>query len=222
MNAPIDGRIGHRRTAAAPAIAALPPGLPDPVHDAQAVFRRLLDAMARPGHIAALPPALGGRLGVPAGLSAATAAVLLALADADTAVHAGAAMDERIAGWLRLHTGARLAASARDAGWLVADADDAERALADADPGSDEAPHTAATVVLEVRSLGAACEPALLLQGPGIDGRCVLHVGGPGPTFWQRRIAQQALFPCGADLILCCGERFAALPRSTRVQLLPE
>ena len=56
------------------------PGFADPVFDSQATFRAALDALARPGRVAALPPVLTP----PAPLNPATAALCLTLADLDT------------------------------------------------------------------------------------------------------------------------------------------
>jgi len=80
------------------------PGFADPVRDSQAVFRAVLDAMARPGRVhevaapADPPPPLGR----------AAAAVLLTLVDAETPLFldpfAEAARD-----WVLFHCGAPLA-----------------------------------------------------------------------------------------------------------------
>ena len=56
------------------------PGFTDPVTDAQATFRAVLDAMARPGTI----HSAGECLAAPAPLDRATAAVLLTLVDHET------------------------------------------------------------------------------------------------------------------------------------------
>lgn len=198
----------------APALADLAPGFEDPVHDAQAAFRRLLDAMSRPGRVQKLAPAAA-----PAGLSAATAAVLLSVADPDVTVWlAPTAHVEAQAAWLRFHTGARVATSAAQADWLVLHADAAHADLwRMARTGTDEAPHTAATLLVDVPSLAMA--PGLTLRGPGIADRHILAVGGIARPFWGARIAQEPLFPRGADLVLACGTHVAALPRSTRITL---
>jgi alpha-D-ribose 1-methylphosphonate 5-triphosphate synthase subunit PhnH len=203
-------------------LAALPAGFADPVQHAQAVFRCLLDVMARPGTVATLPPEVSGTLQSPPGCSRAAAAVLLALADADLRLHLGTAATPLLADWLRFHSGVRLVPE-EAADWLLFDAAElrAER-FAHWRAGDDEAPHTAPTLLIDVPLLGLAATPdaiGLRLAGPGIEVQQGLVVGGMDASFWRQRIAQQARFPRGVDLVLCCGDRLAALPRSTRVQL---
>jgi alpha-D-ribose 1-methylphosphonate 5-triphosphate synthase subunit PhnH len=204
-------------------LAELPAGFADPVQHAQAVFRCLLDAMARPGTIGVLPDEVSGSITPPEGCSRAASAVLLTLADADVRLHLDPAGAPALAGWLRFHTGVHIVSGAEQADWLLF------RAEALADPpvilwrvGDDEAPHTAPTLLIDVPSLDpapAAGSIGLRLSGPGIEAQQALAVGGLDASFWRQRIALQAQFPCGVDMVLCCGDRLAALPRSTRVQM---
>jgi alpha-D-ribose 1-methylphosphonate 5-triphosphate synthase subunit PhnH len=61
-------------------VNVLAPGLADPGHDAQRLFRAVLDAFAHPGRITSLPDPPAG----PGVVSPATAAYLLTLVDRDT------------------------------------------------------------------------------------------------------------------------------------------
>ena len=107
--------------------------------------------------------------------------------------------------------------------------------------GSDEAPQGGSTLIVEVPALEATAplsQPSgprcdlqtvfqsdwrsslrLSLRGPGIETAQRLSVGGLSADFWRARIAAQADFPRGVDLLLCCGERIAAVPRSTCIEL---
>ena len=79
---------------------ALSPGFADPVADAQACFRAVLDAMARPGRVHAV-----SGVSAPAPLCDAAAAVLLTLTDHETPIWLDADADAA-RGWIAFHTGA--------------------------------------------------------------------------------------------------------------------
>ncbi|MFC7474794.1 phosphonate C-P lyase system protein PhnH [Dankookia sp. GCM10030260] len=188
---------------------ALTPGFAEPVLDSQRCFRAVLEAMARPGRVQRLP----GLPEPPAPLGAAAAAVLLTLADADTPVwlDAGAAAEA----WLRFHAGAPVVAAPAEAAFLLACG--APPALRDLAQGTEEEPHRSATLILQVDALeeGAGWR----LTGPGIEQAHRLRVAGLPAEFaadWQ---ANRALFPRGVDLVLCAGDRLAALPRTTSLEI---
>lgn len=178
-------------------------GFADPGADAQACFRAVLDAMSRPGTI----HDAGAGLDPPTPLDAATAAVLLTLADVDTPVFI-AAEHQAAREWAGFHCGCPFAALADAAFVLVAELPD----LASLDAGSDEAPHGSATLLLQVRAVGTG--RPWLLAGPGLRQPGRLCVDGLPEDFAVLWAANRALFPRGVDIILCAGSRLAVLPRS--------
>jgi alpha-D-ribose 1-methylphosphonate 5-triphosphate synthase subunit PhnH len=188
---------------------ALTPGFADPVLDAQACFRAVLDALARPGRI----QRLAGPAEPPAPLGRAAAAVLLTLADADTPIwtDAGPAAEA----WARFHAGCPVVAAPGAAAFVFATG--TPPALAALEAGTDEEPQRAATLVIEVSALTEA--PGWRLSGPGIEHVHPLRVAGLPEDFVVQWAANHARFPCGIDLLLCCGDRLAALPRSTRLEV---
>jgi alpha-D-ribose 1-methylphosphonate 5-triphosphate synthase subunit PhnH len=190
----------------------LDPGFADPVRDAQACFRAVLDAMAHPGRIVRAPVALPDRLP----LGAAAASVALSLCDIDTPIWLDAA-SAAAAGYLAFHCGAPVAKTPADARFaFVADAD----ALSPLDGfalGTDEYPERSATLVIEVS--GLADDYGVTLRGPGILGETRLGVSGLPDRFWTERAALAELFPRGLDVLFACGDALAALPRSTQVVL---
>lgn len=226
-------------------LADLPRGFAQPAHDSQACFRAVLDAMARPGRVHALPAELLQGLHHPAGLSPALAAVLLTLTDADTRVHWGRGLcgDAAQAIWRafgRFHTGVTEADDPAQADFAFAHAAHTPEALLAMLPvGEDETPQHGATLVIEAATLQTVEEdaqgripqalpwpeadptPWVRLTGPGIEWAHALAVGGLSRAFWRTRQALDAQFPCGIDLIFTCGDRVAALPRSTRVEIDP-
>lgn len=201
------------------ALAELTPAFGTPVHDAQAVFRLLLDAMSRPGRVHSLPPACRDTLGHPEGLSPACAAVLLTLLDADTRLWVAPQLDHApLRAWLRCHTGAQLAAQPEHADFALLTAAEAEPALLQRLPaGSDASPQDSATALIAVPQIDAGAGP-LRWQGPGIEQEHRLGIAGLSDGFWAWRQEQQRSFPCGLDVVFTAGDALVALPRSTRVE----
>ena len=207
-------------------LAHMGAGFADPVHGAQQTFRVLLGAMSEPGRLHTLPGAAidglapaDADLRPPMGL--ALAATLLTLLDADTPVHlAGALGNDDARAWLRFHTGARDGAAV--ATMSVALARDVDAALwSRLDLGTDDAPQSSATLFVEVDALSEqplAGAVSLELRGAGIETMRNLAVAGLSPAFWQWRAALRSEMPRGVDLVLVCGDRLAAIPRSTRVE----
>jgi alpha-D-ribose 1-methylphosphonate 5-triphosphate synthase subunit PhnH len=215
-------------------------GWADPVADAQAVFRAVLLAMSFPGRIQLLPARVAATIGVPqvatpAAWPAALAAVSLCLMDADSPLYLHGTLDQPGARrWLKFHAGASACDEPGAAAFWLARASELATLPWDAMAlGTDDAPQVGATLCVEVDSLAddlvedlplAASEPlALRLLGPGIavDPKATrsLVVAGLSRGMWSRRGVMVESFPRGFDLILTCGSRLAALPRTTRVEL---
>jgi alpha-D-ribose 1-methylphosphonate 5-triphosphate synthase subunit PhnH len=184
------------------------PGFAHPIGEAQATFRAVLDAMARPGRL----HRAGEDLTAPAPLDPATAAVLLTLVDNETPLWldaaAAAAHD-----WLAFHCGAQVVKTATNAAFAVAlSLPD----LAALPAGSHEAPEDSATLILQIRALGAGAR--YRLSGPGLREPALLAADGLPADFaatWQRN---HTLYPRGVDIILCSGTTLAALPRSVSIE----
>lgn len=184
------------------------PGFADPVSEAQATFRAVLDAMARPGTL----HEAGAGLNAPAPLDAATAAVMLTLVDNETPLWLDAAM----AGtreWLAFHCGAAITNATESAEFgLAAALPDLTRFPA----GTHEAPETSATLVVQVTALGSGAR--YQLSGPGLREPAVLDVTGLPADFANIWTQNRALFPRGVDLVLCAGTALTALPRSVTLK----
>lgn len=184
-----------------------------PVQDAQQSFRRLLKAMSEPGVIVSLHQLKHGWQP----LNLATTSVLLTLADNDTPVWlSGAINNDIVSSNLRFHTNAPLVEQPQQAVFAVADGKISHEQLNELSSGTSVAPETSATLILQVASLSGG--RMLRLTGAGIaDERmvapllpeCIIHelTERPHP------------FPLGIDLILTCGERLLAIPRTTHVEV---
>lgn len=197
--------------------AQLPTGFAAPGPDTQAVFRCALQALSRPGRCFTLPGAACRSLAPPARISVALAALLLTLLDGETRIWLAPSLDQPLLrSWLAFHTGTALAPHAAAARFVAAQAHDLTPLLwAGLERGSAEAPQDGSTVLLDVPLLAEG--PGLLLRGPGIADTQRLQVRGVDPEIWREREADQRLYPQGVDLLLCCGQRVAGLPRSTRL-----
>lgn len=189
-------------------------GLADPVLDAQAIFRAVMDAFACPGsirHLSALPVS-------PPGLPAALAAIALTLADHETTLWLDPALaaDPAHGAYLAFHTGARILADPADAAFALATDLAALPPLAAFAVGEDDYPDRSTTIIAAVGSLSE--DGALRLTGPGIASSARLGVA-PWPEGFSAALAgNRALFPRGVDLVLCAGEAIVALPRTTRIE----
>ena len=82
--------------------------------------------------------------------------------------------------------------------------------------GTDEEPESSATLILQVAALDEGQN--LRLTGPGLGAPASLRVAGLPPGFVAAWAANRALFPRGVDIILCAGDRLAALPRIVRLE----
>jgi alpha-D-ribose 1-methylphosphonate 5-triphosphate synthase subunit PhnH len=182
-----------------------------PAFEAQATFRALMDALARPGEIRRIPAVTA-----PSPLLPATAAILRSLADYETPVW----LDARIANenpavdWIRFHTGAPLTREAGEAHFAaIADASDMP-SFADFAQGSAEYPDRSTTIIVQMDSFDG---DAFTLAGPGIKTERVITLGALPQDFPERWAENRALFPHGIDLVLVVGEQVIALPRTVTV-----
>lgn len=184
----------------------LSPGFADPVADAQSCFRAVLAAMARPGQVHQVRLA-----SAPAPLCDAAAAVLLTLADHETPLWLSPAA-AAARSWLAFHTGAPFVEPAQAMFAMALSLPDLD-GLPD---GSDEAPETSATVILQVASLTTGHR--FVLEGPGLREPTIVTIAGLPADFsriWERN---HGLCPRGIDLILCAGDRLTAFPRSVSIR----
>ena len=174
------------------------------VLEAQACFRAVLNAFSTPGSPVSLPVSLTP----PHGLSMASAALLLTLADAQTKI----ALPEGSPAqpWLAFHTGAPFSPDS-EADFCVATK---RPALSTLRQGSDAAPEDSATLILDVERLEG---PPFRLSGPGL--KDPVTVGLPlDPAFLTDWRAQTHNAPRGVDILLCAGSQMLALPRSLQIE----
>ena len=191
---------------------ALLPGWQHPVHDAQATFRAVLQAMAAPGTVLRLPVAVAA----PYPMNSATTAICLALADFETPVWLGPAGAAPAAeAYLRFHCGCPITAEAGEAAFAILTDFDGDLLLERFGHGTMEYPDRSATLLVQVDSLDA--DGRQTLYGPGIEHSAPLRVGSLGMQFIEQWGRNGRSFPLGVDLVFCCGQSITALPRTTRI-----
>lgn len=174
-----------------------------PLQSARA-FREMLETMARPGTIRRVT---GARAPWP--LSVAAGVVLLTLCDSTTPLFlAGEADSPEVRDWIAFHVGAPLVA-AEDASFALGLWDDLQP-VSRFRIGLPDYPDRSATLIVEMDWL---TNHGPTLTGPGIETAAWLSL--PETAAFR---ANRALFPLGFDTIFTCGDRIAALPRSTRVE----
>ncbi|MEO3431291.1 phosphonate C-P lyase system protein PhnH [Pelagibius sp. CAU 1746] len=193
--------------------AELRPGLADPVHDSQHIFRGLLTALAHPGRPVTLPGDVAG----PEPLDPATAAAALTLLDYDTPLWIDWIADTPpLRAYLKFHCGCPLVERSRDAAFaLVSDPEHMPRLTVFAQ-GVDQYPDSSASLLLQVPSLEDG--PAVTLKGPGIRDTAVIRPAGLPDWFWNDWRLNAAQFPLGVDIFFTCGRTVIGLPRGIQAE----
>ncbi|MGE7368702.1 phosphonate C-P lyase system protein PhnH [Neorhizobium sp. NPDC001467] len=188
-------------------------GFANPVMDSQAVFRRVMNALAQPGTVADL----SGFVTPPSPLSQAAAAILLTLADYDTPVwfEKPENNDDAI-GWMSFHTGAPRTADAARAAFAVLEKASPVETWASFPIGTSDYPDRSATLLLPVESLVGGSP--LTLTGPGIETQAVIAPVGLPEGFVAAMAENRAAYPLGLDVLLVCGGEAMGLPRTTRIE----
>jgi len=189
-------------------MSAIHAAFADPPRESQQIFRAVMNAMARPGEVVRVDVGFAP----PTPLNAAAAAVLLTLADFETAVWTDTERPD-VAQFLRFHTGARLVDEPALADFaLVADPKTAP-ALSSFAQGIPDYPDRSATAIIQVDEFAQDWR----LTGPGIDGETSFSTAPLPADFVAQWRDNHARFPQGVDIIFAGGGQIAALPRSTEI-----
>ncbi len=189
-------------------------GFQEPVFQAQAVFRTLMDCMARPGTIGTI----AAPVAPPRPLTPAAGAIALTLCDHDTAVWLTPALAaSALPGWLAFNAGAVLADERQNARFAFIEKGAMLPNFCLFAQGTQEYPDRSTTLVVEIEAFDGG--RPLVLKGPGIRTQEeIAPVGLPDmfPQFWAEN---RQKFPRGVDLILVAGDRIICLPRTTVISV---
>jgi alpha-D-ribose 1-methylphosphonate 5-triphosphate synthase subunit PhnH len=189
-------------------------GFCEPVFEAQAMFRALMDAMARPGTVHAIETSVSP----PPPLSPVAGAVAATLCDHDTPVWLGPRMEEKeqVAAWLAFHTSAPITPHPMEARFAFFADPKQIVALDGFVQGTQDYPDRSTTIIVQCDSLTGG--PKLELSGPGIRETAEIAPAGLPDIFPDLWAENHGRFPRGVDLILAGPDRIACLPRTTRIK----
>ncbi|MCM2284999.1 MAG: phosphonate C-P lyase system protein PhnH [Desulfobacula sp.] len=189
-------------------------GFDSDVFDSQAVFRKLLTAVANPGTLMDI----NIDLTCPEGIHPASGGVLLTLMDSETPFWSD--MEHASAGvqWLRFHTGAPYTRLKHHSSFALCTHCDHLEDPALFNPGTMESPDTATTLVIQTRGMDDTGR--IRLTGPGLGKPKFLNLKGVKPDFLQNRSELCRSYPLGVDMIFICDRTLAALPRTTKAEVL--
>ncbi|MBZ9677337.1 phosphonate C-P lyase system protein PhnH [Mesorhizobium sp. ES1-1] len=191
-------------------------GFADPVFNAQAVFRAVMDAMACPGSVQTLPAFARP----PSPLSITAGAVALTLCDNDTPLWLDPALQASAAtgSWLGFHSGAPLANTPADAHFALVAKPAELMALDSFSQGTQDYPDRSTTLILQVGDLISGTP--FLLEGPGIEITATIAPAQMPRHFVEQWRQNTERFPRGVDIILAAPDGIACLPRTTRIKTM--
>jgi alpha-D-ribose 1-methylphosphonate 5-triphosphate synthase subunit PhnH len=120
-------------------------------------------------------------------------------------------------GYFRFHTGAPIADTPGSAAFALLDGPAAIQSFGAFAIGTPDYPDRSTTLIIEVGALTG--QGAVLLSGPGLAQPTPFGVDGVDEALWPLLVDNHALFPLGIDVIFTAGDKVAALPRSSRIEV---
>ena len=189
------------------------PAFADPVRESQLAFRKIMDAVARPGTRADF----GAAIEPPAGLGVAAATVALTLFDFETTVWLEPALrGGETESWVRFHCGCPLPTDPAPAAFAIVTDVAAAPPLSAFNLGDAKYPDRSTTLILQAASLDGG--PTATLSGPGIRDQATVAARGLPDGFWSQMQDNNAKFQFGVDVMLVAGAALVAVPRSSQIQ----
>jgi alpha-D-ribose 1-methylphosphonate 5-triphosphate synthase subunit PhnH len=183
--------------------------------DLALLFRSILACFSKPAVAAKLTTPSDA----PSPLLPSTAALALTLFDYQTPVWLSPGLNtEVVRKYIRFHTGATLTGNAGEAGFAVMTVEEANADWPQFNLGTHAYPDRSTTVIVQVPSFSSGL--SVEVSGPGLKEPVFLRVEAASADFWKRIKVNNSLFPIGLDVILASTQQIAALPRSSRVDML--
>jgi alpha-D-ribose 1-methylphosphonate 5-triphosphate synthase subunit PhnH len=187
-------------------------GADDPAVGTARSFRRVLEAMSRPGKIIRYPEIIDS----PPQLSPTLAGLLLTLTDTDTSIWLTAELRHVDSeNWIRFHTGARLSSDPAGAAFAVGSATGLLAEATAFNFGTPEYPDRSTTMIVAVP--GFVNGLPVILEGPGNPHPVKLRGESLDEGFWRLLQGNAQAFPLGLDCIFAAPKAIAAVPRSSTI-----
>ncbi len=184
----------------------------DSVSSAHA-FRKILDCMAKPGHVIKLD----GIVDAPAPLHATTATIAQTLFDFQSSVWLGSQFAlTAVEQHLKFYSGVPLVSDPKSAAFAVVSGQGGMPRLSDFAQGTHEYPDRSTTVIIQVDEFS---KQDVMLSGPGLKHSVALGAKPLGAGFWREMIANHQQYPLGVDVIFASPTAMACCPRSTKIAL---
>ena len=189
----------------------------DLVHDLQAVYRKTLDSMSRPGLINNITNQ-ADKVNMEMSCYNSTFVLMLMLFDTEVKFKVFSEREAEMAKLINELTYAKTT-EVESAEYILvlndAKPEGLEKAFRMAYPGDLLNPHKAATMILEADSMSN--DRALILTGPGIEKECSINV--KTTDRWVELRAQKNLeYPLGIDLIFTDrDDNILCIPRTTQI-----
>lgn len=189
-------------------------GFADPVFDAQAVFRQVMNALARPGTVNTIEAVAKP----PEPLSPLIGAIAATLFDGDTGIWLDPQLARRndVIGWLTFHTAAPIVDQGFDARFALVGDGALLPSLESFAQGTQEYPDRSTTIILQMEGFFGGAP--LILTGPGIRDSQVIEPIGLPPHFCDQWAGNNSRYPRGVDVILAAPDGIIGLPRTTRIK----
>jgi len=189
----------------------------DPVFDAQVDFRKIMEAMARPGKIAELTHS---HIHPPISLHISSALVAFSLLNGDVSFHCNDLPTE-VSQYIKLNTAAK-EAIVSEADFILLNGEPVSEVIQQAKLGDIRYPEQSATCIIQVDTITSESEEdatKLTLKGPGIEDTITCFIKGLDRQYlWDLKMQNEA-YPLGLD-VFCTDKnnKLIGIPRTCQLR----
>lgn len=191
----------------------------DKTHDIQAIYRKVLDAMSRPGKVNVLAPEVE-KLTLKVDVLPATLGLILMLLDSEVSFHVVSVRSDVISQLISQLTYAK-EENIEQADYVFVLKDAPDHTLAETfrnvKIGNLIDPQKSATLIIEVKAVAHESSKTFTMQGPGIKDVSALTIA-VDDAWVEARKEVNGEFPFGVDAMFVDEQaRIVCLPRTTQI-----